>query len=185
MKICIDPGHGQKDSGAIGGGLREKDLALQAAIWLKEGIHQAVPFKHQFVWTRTTDTYPLLNARVDLARRTNCDLFLSIHANSAGNNPNPRGVEALVQKGDARSFELARRIIHTWRGLDPRVVFRQRIVIERPNPTQGGLAVLRGTWRHMPAVLLEIGFISNPQNRILMQDADYCLNLGRALARLL
>lgn len=184
MKICFDPGHGGHDPGAIGGGRQEKTLALDAALRIKEGLHRAVPGRHQFVWTRTTDIYPQLDARAALARRENCDLFLSVHCNAAASSQ-ARGVEALVQRGDTRSFELARRILHTWRGLDARVVFRPRIVIERPNPTQGGLAVLRGTWRHMPAVLLEIGFISNPQDRVLMQDAEYCLNLGRALARIL
>lgn len=184
MKICIDPGHGGHDPGAIGGGLREKDLALTAALRIKEGLHRSVPGRHQFAWTRTTDTYPQLDARAALARRENCDLFLSVHCNAAASSQ-ARGVEALVQRGDSRSFEMARRILHTWRGLDSRVVFRPRIVIERPNPTQGGLAVLRGTHQHMPAILLEIGFISNPQDRALILNPDYSLNLGRALARIL
>ena len=184
MKICIDPGHGLADPGAVGGGLQEKNLALNAALRIKHGLHLSAPGRHSYVWTRTTDTYPTLAERSALARRENCGLFLSVHCNSVA-NPQPRGVEALVQRGDRRSYELARKILHTWKGLDPRVVFRPRLVVERPNQTQGGLAVLRGTYQHMPAVLLEIGFISNAADRRLMLDPEYSLNLGRALARIL
>ena len=80
--VFIDPGHGGSDPGALGNGLQEKDLTL--AIALKVG---SILKQHdlQVGYSRTTDTYVSLEDRAKLANRSNADIFVSIHINSAKN----------------------------------------------------------------------------------------------------
>lgn len=67
MKICIDAGHGNTDSGAIGvGGRREKDDNLKMALDLQKRF-KAIGW--EVVMTRTTDTYPTLQERCDIANK--------------------------------------------------------------------------------------------------------------------
>jgi N-acetylmuramoyl-L-alanine amidase len=80
--IVIDPGHGGKDPGTRGCGvIREKDLVLNIAKYLAEELRLRTNFK--VVLTRHNDRFVDLHGRVQIARRHQGDLFLSIHANSA------------------------------------------------------------------------------------------------------
>lgn len=95
MKVVIDPGHGGRDSGAVGvSGLKEKDVTLD--IGLK--VRQALRAKGiEGAMTRETDTYVSLQDRVSFTNRQLADLFVSIHANSTvgGANGNAKGTEVL------------------------------------------------------------------------------------------
>lgn len=80
--IIIDPGHGGRDEGAPGSYSYEKDIALAVALKLRDKINREFP-DIRVVMTRTTDTYPTLHERADLANQSKGDLFISIHCNSA------------------------------------------------------------------------------------------------------
>ena len=80
-KIVIDAGHGGKDIGAQGAFSKEKDITL--AVTLKLGKIFADSMKSvQVIYTRTTDAYPTLQDRHEIANQANADLFLAIHVNS-------------------------------------------------------------------------------------------------------
>ncbi len=80
--IVIDPGHGGKDPGTRGCGvIREKDLVLNIAQYMAEELRARTNFK--VILTRSSDRFIDLHGRVEIARRHQGDLFLSIHANSA------------------------------------------------------------------------------------------------------
>jgi N-acetylmuramoyl-L-alanine amidase len=80
-KIVLDAGHGGKDIGAQGAVSREKDLTL--AVTLKVGKIIADSMKTVgVVYTRTTDTYPSLVDRHEIANQSKADLFIAIHVNS-------------------------------------------------------------------------------------------------------
>lgn len=82
--VMIDPGHGGKDSGAVGAGkTREKDVVLQIAKRVKKKI-DAMP-RMRAVLTRSSDRYITLRGRLALAQKRKPDLFVSIHADAAGN----------------------------------------------------------------------------------------------------
>ncbi|HWB24419.1 MAG TPA: N-acetylmuramoyl-L-alanine amidase [Chitinophagaceae bacterium] len=81
--IVIDPGHGGKDEGAHGAYSFEKDVTLAVALKLQADIEQEMP-DINVVMTRTTDVYPNLYARANLANASKGDLFISIHCNDAG-----------------------------------------------------------------------------------------------------
>jgi len=78
--IVVDPGHGGKDPGAISvSGMKEKDLNLKVAKLLKDDL---VMKGFRVVLTRDKDIFLSLRERVEISRKVNADLFVSIHANS-------------------------------------------------------------------------------------------------------
>jgi N-acetylmuramoyl-L-alanine amidase len=81
--VVLDPGHGGRDSGAVGrGGLREKDVALSVALRLK-GLLEARGVR--VTMTRSGDRFVPLLERSRIANRSKADLFLSIHCNASRN----------------------------------------------------------------------------------------------------
>lgn len=81
--IMIDPGHGGKDPGTQGNGIRERDLTLSFAKILGKELQRA---GYTVLYTRTNNTYLALNKRTELANAKKADLFLSIHVNSNKNS---------------------------------------------------------------------------------------------------
>jgi N-acetylmuramoyl-L-alanine amidase len=99
--IVIDAGHGGKDPGSLGANVYEKDVTLAAAKALKARLERTGRF--QVVLTRETDTFIPLESRVQIARRADADLFISMHADS-GPDTSTRGasVYTLSEKGADR-----------------------------------------------------------------------------------
>lgn len=104
--IVIDPGHGGHDPGASGAGLREKNLVLALARNLRDvlvasgGVRVAL--------TRDDDRFLALAERVEIARALGADLFLSIHADSAGEQEAVEGASIYVLSDEASSEAAAR-----------------------------------------------------------------------------
>lgn len=92
--IVIDPGHGGRDSGAVGSYSYEKNIALAISLKAGEYIEQHLQ-NVRVVYTRKTDEFVDLNVRSDIANRNNADLFISIHAN-ANTIHNAYGTETYV-----------------------------------------------------------------------------------------
>lgn len=104
--IVIDAGHGGRDPGAVGGGVREKDVVLAIALRLRDilvdqgGVRVAM--------TRETDRIVTLAERPEIARQMGADLFLSIHADSAGDLSNVSGASIYTLSSEASSEAAAR-----------------------------------------------------------------------------
>lgn len=91
--VVIDPGHGGKDPGCLGKHTKEKEVCL--AIGLKLGKYIEEKYPHiKVVFTRKTDIFLELDERAKIANQNNADLFICIHANSAG--PSAYGAETYV-----------------------------------------------------------------------------------------
>lgn len=171
--IVVDPGHGGfnrslGDYGAEGRHGVEKENTLAIAFYLRELLEAAGA---EVVMTRERDVNPSvgtrfesdphgqLKARVDLANRSGADIFVSIH-NNANPNPNIRGIETFYysQRGrvlaEAIQSELAGYLGAIDRGT-----------------SRASFYVIRET--HMPAVLIEIGFITNPTDDYLLSTESY------------
>ena len=166
IKIYIDQGHNPKapNAGAEGNGLVEQDLTYDVGIILAELLRQNGNFDVRL--SRPTPETSLgtsnatsLRARVDDANSWGADYFISIHAN-ASTNSSISGSEALVYSQPSTAAELGRDILY-W--LNRITGLRNRGII-----TRSGLYVLRKTV--MPAVLVEMGFISNPSDAALMNN---------------
>ena len=152
-KVVIDPGHGGADSGAIGGGVYEKDLNLDVAKIVQEKLMK----KNIYVYmTRTKDETLSLEDRVNYSNELNPDIYVSIHTNSTVKE-DTYGLETHYFKDN--SYDLAQ-IVHNefacgknlrkWDTLD-RGVFKSRFYVI--NHTEA------------PAILIEMGFISNLEER--------------------
>jgi N-acetylmuramoyl-L-alanine amidase len=83
-RIVVDPGHGGHDPGAIGpNGIQEKDIVLAIGLKLKDLLQDDLGL--DVVMTRSTDVFIPLEERTAIANKVGADLFLSVHANAAGN----------------------------------------------------------------------------------------------------
>lgn len=159
LKICLDPGHGGKDTGAIGpAGLQEKKVTLAIANSLAKLLESRGA---EVIFTRTTDvdlTDPNgpetdeLEKRVEIAREHDANLFISIHANAR-----PTVAEGRISRGSyvyyyqPGSFALAKDVSIALEKevSEPKygVIFRSLHVVREPD---------------FPAILVETVFISNP-----------------------
>lgn len=175
IKIYIDQGHNPRDynTGAEGNGFYEQDLTYEIGMLLYELLSNNPDFEVR-VSRPTPDTILGVNnstslvARVNEANSWGADLFLSLHTNAAANSA-ATGSEALIySRNSAVSPELAEDILEE---LNLVTGLRNRGVIERP-----GLYVLRRT--NMPAVLVEMGFITNSYDAELMAYSPYLFAEG-------
>ena len=165
IKIYVDQGHNPRDynTGAEGNGFYEQDLTYDIGRRLYRLLSSNPEFEAKLS-RPTADTVlgtsnsSSLTTRVREANSWGADLFLSLHTN-ASLNANATGSEALIYSRQSTvALGIAEDILeelHLTTGL------RNRGVIERP-----GLYVLRRT--NMPAVLVEMGFITNPTDAELM-----------------
>lgn len=164
-KVVIDPGHGGKDPGAESINSRvEKEFTLS----LSNKVHMLLQQQPavRSIMTRTDDSYPTLQDRVDLANNQNADLFISIHGNSYKSTIS--GTETYYSRQD--SFEFASRLhgkIIEAAGLPDR------------NVRQSHFKVVRDTT--MPAALLEIGYLTHAQDASLMYNDDFQNRVAEAI----
>lgn len=104
--VVIDPGHGGKDSGALGAtGTAEKSVALAIALKLRDFIRQEPSLKG--VLTRSDDRFLDLKQRADFARRADAQLFISLHAD-AFEQAEVKGSSVYVLSEHGASSEVAR-----------------------------------------------------------------------------
>jgi len=197
-RIILDPGHGGKDPGAIGSaGLKEKEVTLKVADDLAKLLKKESGV--EVYLTREKDQFISLDRRVELANQWKGDIFISIHAN-AGFNKVAHGVETFfnskhpygegaTEVAKRENKELSDNIspeaeMILWDMLQTR--YRQEsnelshIVQKRLSEATGledrgtksaGFYVLRGV--AMPAILVEIGFISNPVEERKLKNEDF------------
>ena len=153
--IVIDAGHGAHDPGARVGSLQEKDLNLKFALALRQALANDPSIK--VYMTRTDDTFLELNERTAFANSIDPDLFISLHINSA-DNLSASGIETYyTTKEDTRNKIFAtivqNALVNTFGTRNRGVKSNTYIVTKNTNA---------------PAILIEIGFISNEQDRQMM-----------------
>lgn len=154
MKIFLDPGHGGNNPGARGpNGIREADVNLDIA--LRTGrLLQSEGYSVRF--SRVGDESVSLQRRAALANEWGADYFVSIHCNS-NINPIYKGTETFYYREGSVSETFALQVNTS---LVAEIDTRDR------GASQANFAVLRLT--DMPAILVEVAFISNPQEAALL-----------------
>jgi len=195
--VVIDAGHGGHDPGAQSATHNEKDITLAAALALRTRLERSGRYK--VVMTRETDVFIPLEERVQIARRAGADLFIALHADSAGGDAITHGasVYTLSDHGETRVGEVLNG--HEWfsRGptradqgvskilldltqrntLNRSAVFAQILVdrlsdridlLPRSHRDAGYFVLLAPD---VPAVLLEMGFISSPVDEARLTDS--------------
>lgn len=157
MKICLDPGHGGKDPGAIGPNrTKEKDIVLSVSHML---FNILVQQKHSVTLTRAADFFIPLWKRAEIANDIPTDIFISIHCNSS-TSPKSHGWEIWTSPGETGADALATHIGQAWKQDFSQMRIRSDFS-DGDVDKERNLAVLRKTF--MPAVLVELQFLNNPK----------------------
>ncbi|RXZ76636.1 cell wall hydrolase [Paenibacillaceae bacterium] len=165
--IVIDPGHGGNDPGKVGTAYEtlEKKINLSTANYLADYLRARGAVVRM---TRTDDTKPSLASRVAISHEAAADAFVSIHYNSSPKKTSGTLTYFYSPKKDER---LARSIETRLGG---------GIGLKSNGIAYGDFHVLRENNR--PAVLLELGFLSNPKDEGIVRNADYQKKAAAAIA---
>lgn len=166
IKIFIDQGHNPEgiNAGAEGFGFREQDINYAVGTRLGELLQQNERFDVKLSRNSPTDSLGTSNstslaARVNAANQWGADYFISIHAN-ASTNPDINGSEVYVFRENSTAAKLAKDVLTG--------------IVERMGTKNGGvrvnaaLYVLRRT--RMPAILVELGYITNAEDVMKMTE---------------
>lgn len=187
-KIMIDPGHGGKDTGAIGKRYREKNIVLQISRKLRDLLKAK---GYQVIMTRTGDTFPTLQQRVAMCTKERPDLFISIHCN-ATSKKSVKGIETYCmtpagapstadtkpshKKENGNAFdknstrlalEVQRYLLINTKAYDRGVKHARFFVLKNAS---------------CPGVLVETGFLSNNYEEKLLGSSSYQNKIAKGLA---
>lgn len=205
--IVIDPGHGGDNLGALGfEGVYEKTIVLSIAFALKTDLEKRT--NARVILTRNSDKTLSLKQRVDIANTSGATLFISLHANMAYNR-DAKGVQVLLLSQEALDNEarkapngkVERRGAYAQAESDD-AAFVVRDMVQfagftdaRPvakhvleSLTKGKKTVSRGTKEgsfgvlkgcEMPAMVVELGFLSNPEEARQLSSQAYQAELAR------
>jgi N-acetylmuramoyl-L-alanine amidase len=207
--VIIDPGHGGKDPGAIGPtGLKEKEVTLGIALYLEKLLKNAgIPT----YLTRNKDVFVYLENRTNFANQKNGFVFVSLHANSVLNHrPSAEGIETFLLSSKyigASARDVADRENRASRAhpevdadlaliiadleesanikysFDFADIIQKKLVeylkLENRGIKQAPFVVLKGA--NMAAVIVEVGFISNPKEEKLLKTNKFRENAAQAL----
>jgi N-acetylmuramoyl-L-alanine amidase len=160
--IVLDAGHGGSDPGATNGSVQEKDVVLDVTKRLRVLLEQAGA---KVVLTRDRDTFISLNERPNIAVRHFGELFISIHTNSHGNTT-ALGAETYynsnINTNLSEEMSLAKYINNE--------IVSNASMVNR-GVKYGNFAVIRPI--EMPAILIELGFLSNPSDYAKLTSNEY------------
>ncbi len=206
--VMIDPGHGGKDPGAVNGQVYEKDITLRLAKILGELLQKK---GFQIYYTRTKDIFIPLEKRTSMANNKGADLFISVHAN-ANHSPKVKGFE-LYSLNMAQSKHAARvaarenaisekkisdlQVILTDLMLDSKIKDSKELAdvvhakalnyvqdfysINDQGLREAPFYVLMGA--RMPSILVELGYMSNPQELQRLQSDNYLKRMAKGLVK--
>ncbi len=207
--IMLDPGHGGNDPGAVSNGIMEKDLNLKMAKILGKMLREK-GFK--VLYTRKEDTSVPLEERTAMANSQKADLFLSIHCN-AHDSQSVRGFEVyylnLAKSEDAvrvaaRENSISEKKISDLQYILTDLMLNSKISESRDlagyihettirsgkksysnlndhGVRQAPFYVLMGA--KMPAILVELGYITNSRDRTHLKSRDFLRRMSRGLVR--
>lgn len=170
FKICLDPGHGGTDNGAVYGFAEEDDINLAVGFYLDYELRLAGIANHM---TRKKDVFVSLEQRSMDANIKRPDLFVSIHCD-AYHKKTVSGMSVHVYKHPSMGAIRAAKLIE------------RQLLIHFPQHRHRGIKksnfhVLRET--RMPAILVECEFLSNPDTRKFLREPENQKRLAQSIAR--
>lgn len=164
-RVVIDPGHGGNEPGASRGGYFEKDITLSVAKKVYKYLSNA---GLDVIMTRNDDSTVSLKQRTDLTNSVNPDLFVSIHVNACA-SPDARGLE--THWCTPQSLGLAKKV-------------HSKLTSCVNSPNRGIMNSMFYVIHHtnVPAILVEIGFISNNEERTQLLSEERQETTAKAIA---
>jgi N-acetylmuramoyl-L-alanine amidase len=210
--VVIDPGHGGKDPGAVYKNIKEKDIVLNLAKFIKKNFeHKKYKERFKVYLTREDDSFLTLNSRRKISNSLKADIFISLHVNYSPHNPDASGTEIFFvsEEGAAdRELELLLKMENTvdlmagfysepsssepdddlsfvLMDISKRNIINQSIQLSL-NLEKSLKTIYKDKIRHIkrapfavlknlkaPSTLIEIGFITNKNDRKLMTDKKH------------
>lgn len=176
--VILDPGHGGVDPGALSGGVKEKDIVLDVVLRMNEYLEEQ---GYSVVLTRDQDIdlggeLSRGRHRRDLEARVKVindgQVAVSIHCNTI-DDPNQKGAVVFYQKGSEAGKELAASLLKELNKV-------QLLNDNRPLPREN-LFLLRTS--KIPTIILELGFLSNQEDRTKLQQPAFRQQLAEALSQ--
>ncbi|RQW75466.1 hypothetical protein EBB45_06890 [Lysinibacillus composti] len=168
--IVLDPGHGGKDPGTGYSSYYEKAIVLKVGKLVQQKLEDAGA---KVVMTRTGDTYPTLQDRVDITSKNYGEIFVSIHVNSAS-SASAKGTETYytVSSGDMYKEDI-----------DLATYINSEIVRNANMDNRGVRNTPYYVVRNMiiPSVLVELGFISNSEDRAKLVNSTYVEKFAQSI----
>lgn len=179
--IVVDAGHGGIDPGANRSDILEKEINLAVALQLKDALKQ---YGAKVILTRDTDVELSklcdnekvrgryrrdLNARLEMIEESDADLFVSIHANASPKSQR-RGIECYYSAQSEHGKMLALAIQSQL----------STIALVSQNAKSADYFVLRRN--KIPAILIEVGYITNPEERVTLQSPAYQRKLAEVIS---
>lgn len=172
-KIFVDAGHGGTDPGAVGNGVTEQyvnlSVANQLADFLRQGGYEVMEYRNTTTENVLSGKSADLTNRARTANQWGADYFISIHTNSSP-NPTANGFEAYIYRYGNAAQPLAESIVRS---------FTSRLGSKDNGLRVANFAVLRQT--RMPAVLLELGYLSNPTEALNLNSPAWQTEAARAI----
>lgn len=173
--VVIDPGHGGRNKGTCSKTpfCEEKRVCLQTARLVKKYLDQ---LGYHVVMTRNSDSFIPLPRRVEIASQSSTSIFVSIHYNHA-KNPQAHGVE-IFYYDSKQNPSRASSSRHLAEAIMPGVI--KRTEAHSRGVKKGNFYVLREN--SVPSILIEGGFLSNPQECAKVKDPKYQDQIARGIA---
>jgi N-acetylmuramoyl-L-alanine amidase len=197
--VAIDAGHGGKDGGAAGNGVKEKDITLKVSKLLEKKIKSRLGL--EVIMTRETDKFVTLDRRTKTTRDKKADLLISIHVNANDlakvegfesyilnftSDPSAMAVAARENASSEKTMselgDLVQKIANNTKVAESRVLakslhsgalasLRSQFKIRDLGVKEAAFIVLANV--NVPAVLLEIGFVTNKKEAELLSQDSY------------
>lgn len=165
QKICIDPGHGGSDPGAVGNGLYEDNINLDIGLRMRDLFNLDAAVTNM---TRSTDVFVSLQGRCDIANNWGADRFICNH-NNAFSDPSANGTETFDYSGVGTAADLRNKV-------NPEICAHMGTY--NRGVKSYGFYVLVNT--NMPAILSETAFITNVADAAKLGNASYRQEAARA-----
>lgn len=173
-KIFIDPGHGGTNPGAVGNGVIEAEVNLAVSKLLAENLRN---MGYDVMLYRTTNDENVISPiaadlrnRARMANDWGADYFVSIHTNSSV-NPQANGFETYVYRKGTTAEKLATSI---------QTSVINALGMKDNGVRQANFSVLRNS--NMPAVLVELGYLSNPTEALNLNSSAWRAKIASAIA---
>jgi N-acetylmuramoyl-L-alanine amidase len=162
--ICIDPGHGGSDPGAVVSNVNEKDINLKIASFIPDLLKEQ---KIDSFLTRADDTNPARTSRANMANTEGATLFVGVHCDSVYPVTAPHGTSTIYMQGTFLDFYLAENIYQSLKGAMIGMRYggtydRSRIMLAQDTEARDLTVLIR---TRMPAMIAEVAFLSNDDDR--------------------
>lgn len=171
MKVCIDPGHGGADSGAVGNGMYEKTINLDVAEAVKQFLEA---HGVEVIMTRESDVFVDLGPRCDIANASGADLFVSIHHNAGAGI----GYELYHSINGGAGVALCNYLAAQFRAIGQ--VPHGAGILSKQGQNGDYYAVIRQT--QMTSIISEFGYIDNSTDAQKFNTHEQRVAEGRAIA---